>query len=266
MKSLKIFLSGIFVGGTMTVPGVSGGTMAIVIGIYEKLLYAINNIKKNPKENIIFLLKFLLGAGVGFLIFARIITTLLDSELLGAFVRFFFCGIVIGGVPLLVSKSKVKKIDFLNGLCLVIGVIIVLALSMLPEGGFTGNNIIYEIIMQFVGGFIVAVALILPGISATHMLYVLGLYTQVLEKIYNFRILQLIPLMIGLLLGTLLTAKWLEQLIEKYTTKVYLTIIGFVMGSVVSLLKGVVVMNVISYFMFIPGFIIMYLLCKNQMK
>lgn len=264
MESLKIFLRGIYVGGTMTVPGVSGGTMAIVIGIYERLICAVNNLRKNPKENIIFLFKFLLGASIGFLVFAKIITTLIDSKFFGAFVRFFFCGIVIGGIPLLVCKSKVKKIDYGNSFCLLLGVIIVIGLSMLPKGSFNGNNIVYEIIMQFIGGFIVAVALILPGISATHMLYVLGLYSEVLEKIYNFKILQLIPLMIGLLCGTFLTAKWIEKLIEKHTTKIYLIIIGFVMGSVVSLLKGVVVHSVFAYVMFIPGFIIMYLLCKNQ--
>lgn len=266
MESLKVFLSGIFVGGTMTVPGVSGGTMGMVIGIYEKLISAINNLKKKPKENLIFLLKFLSGSCIGFIVFAKIITTLLDSELYGSFVRFFFCGIVIGGIPLLVCKSKVKKIDFSNIFCLLIGIGIVIALSMLPKGSFNGNNIIFEMVMQFIGGFIVAVALILPGISATHMLYILGLYSQVMEKIYNFKILQLLPLIIGLLLGTVLTAKWLEELIEKYTTKVYLIIIGFVMGSVLSLLKGVVVVSVISYFMFIPGFIIMYLLCRKQMN
>lgn len=266
MENFKIILSGIFVGGTMTVPGVSGGTMAIVIGIYEKLISAINNLKNNPKKNIIFLLKFLLGASVGFIILAKVITILLESELYGAFVRFFFCGIVIGGIPLLVSKSNVKKIDVGNIFCLVVGITIVLVLALLPEGSFNSNNIVYEIIMQFIGGFIVAVALILPGISATHMLYVLGLYSEVLEKIYNFKILQLIPLIIGLLLGMLLTAKWLEKLLEKYTTKIYLIIIGFVMGSVVSLLKGVVVLSGISYLLFIPGFIIMFLLCKKQMN
>ena len=108
MNSIKIILSGAFIGGTMTVPGVSGGTMAIIIGIYEQLLGAINGLKKNPKENIIFLIKFLLGACIGFLFFAKLITGLIDNDMTGGFVRFFFCGIVIGGIPLLVKKSEVK--------------------------------------------------------------------------------------------------------------------------------------------------------------
>lgn len=242
----------------MTVPGVSGGTMAIIIGIYEQLLSAVNNLKSNPKENIKFLSKFILGAGIGFVVLARIVTGLIAGSVTGVFVRFFFCGIVIGGIPLLVNKSEVKKICFSNILYMLLGVIVVIALSMLPEGSFTGDNFLMNLVLQFVGGFIVAIALILPGISATHMLYVLGLYNEILEYIYNFRFIQIIPLLTGVIIGAFLTASWLEKLLSKYTTNVYMAIIGFVVGSVVSLLKGVVVLNPLAYFMFIPGFLIIY--------
>lgn len=92
--------------------------------------------------------------------------------------------------------------------------------------------------MQFLGGIIVAIALVLPGISASHMLYILGLYTTVLENVYTFKWLSLIPLLLGIIIGTFATANVLERLINKYTENTYMVIIGFVIGSVLGLFGG----------------------------
>lgn len=263
LKGLITFLRGAFVGGTMTVPGVSGGTMAIIIGVYEKLLYSINNIRRNPKESIKFLIGFSAGGIVGFLLLARLVTSLIDNNTTGAFMRFLFSGIVLGGIPLLVKKSGMKKITLGNVSFMLLGATVVIALSLLPEGSFLSDNFLMNIILRFIGGVIVAIALILPGISATHMLYVLGLYSEVLELVYSFKFLELIPLAAGGIIGILLTAKGIEKLIEKYTLSIYMVIIGFVAGSLVSLLKGVMVENVLAYFMFIPGFLIMHFVSKR---
>lgn len=263
LKGLITFLRGAFVGGTMTVPGVSGGTMAIIIGVYEKLLYSINNIRRNPKESIKFLIGFSAGGIVGFLLLARLVTSLIDNNTTGAFMRFLFSGIVLGGIPLLVKKSGMKKITLGNVSFMLLGATVVIALSLLPEGSFLSDNFLMNIILRFIGGVIVAIALILPGISAIHMLYVLGLYSEVLELVYSFKFLELIPLAAGGIIGILLTAKGIEKLIEKYTLSIYMVIIGFVAGSLVSLLKGVMVENVLAYFMFIPGFLIMHFVSKR---
>lgn len=102
---MKTILKGMWIGATMTVPGVSGGTMAVVIGIYEDLIAAVNGLFKNPLKHIGFLLKFVAGAFIGFIFFAKWITFLLSSNNFGEIIRFLFMGIVIGGIPLLVNKS-----------------------------------------------------------------------------------------------------------------------------------------------------------------
>ncbi len=263
-KALLDILKGLWIGSTMTVPGVSGGTMAVVVGIYEELIHAVNGFRKEPLKQIPFLLRFVLGAGSGFLIFARIVTYLLEQDTMGEVMRLLFCGIVVGGIPLLVKKSEVKKIKVHHVFWLVCGAMIVLALAKLPHGTFTEGSGIAGFLLQVAGGFLIAVALILPGISVTHMLYIMGLYEVVMESVYSFHFIILIPLAIGGVLGTFLTTGLLEYLMKRYTEEVYLVIIGFVTGSLVSLLPpGGIQMLLADLIAVIAGFIAMYKLSEK---
>ena len=263
-KWLKNVLKGLWVGSTMTVPGVSGGTMAVVVGIYEELIHAINGLKDNIKIHMIFLLQFLLGAGTGFLVFARIITALLDNAIMGGLTRLFFCGVVIGGIPLLVRKSGIEKLAFRHIVSLCVGAVIVLGLLLLPTGMFvTGSGVTFWI-LQFIGGIIVAIALILPGISVTHILYIMGLYEVVLQRVYELQWLSLVPLAAGVLVGTFSTADILEKGIQKYPEEVYMAIIGFVASSLVNLIPTESLeMPVMGIGLAIAGFLGMYMLSKK---
>ena len=263
-ETCKIILKGLWVGSTMTVPGVSGGTMAVIVGIYEELIHAINHLKEEPKKYILFLLKFLLGAGVGFLFFARMITFLLENSATGALTRFFFCGVVIGGIPLLAQKAGIEKLAFRHIVSLCLGAAVVSGLLLLPTGMFaTGSGVTFWI-LQFIGGVIVAIALILPGISVTHILYIMGLYEVVLQHVYELQLLSLVPLAAGVLVGTFLTADILEKGIEKYPQEVYMAIIGFVAGSLINLIptdtQGVPLVGIV---LAIVGFAGMYMLSKK---
>lgn len=264
MEYFKTILKGAWIGATMTVPGVSGGTMAVVTGIYEALIHAVNGLRKEPKKQIPFLMRFVLGAGTGFLLFARCITFLLENEQTGEATRFLFCGIVAGGIPLLVKKSELKKVRPGHIVWLVCGAVMVLALSFLPQGMFTAGKGVNWVLLQLAGGFLVAVALILPGISVTHMLYILGLYEIVLEHIYAFQFFKLIPLAAGTLVGTFLSAELLERLLKRFTTEVYLVIIGFVAGSFVSLMpEDAICHPFFGILAFAAGFASMYLLSRR---
>lgn len=257
-------LKGLWVGSTMTVPGVSGGTMAVVVGIYEDLIHAINGLKKEPKAHIIFLLQFVLGAVTGFLVFARMITTLLENAATSSLTKLFFCGVVVGGIPLLVRKSEIEKIEGRHIICLMVGAALVLAMTMLPTGLFAAGSGITFWILQFVAGVIIAIALILPGISVTHILYIMGLYEVVLQKVYGLQFLSLIPLVAGVLVGTFLTTDLLEKGIERYPKEVYMAIIGFVAGSLIQLIpKGQVEMPVVGVLIAVIGFVGMYALTKR---
>lgn len=257
-------LKGLWVGSTMTVPGVSGGTMAVVVGIYEDLIHAINGLKKEPKSHIIFLLQFALGAVTGFLVFARMITALLENTATSSLTKLFFCGVVVGGIPLLVRKSEVEKIKGRHIICLVVGAAVVLAMTMLPTGLFAAGEGITFWILQFVAGVIIAIALILPGISVTHILYIMGLYEVVLQKVYELELLSLIPLAIGVFVGTFMTTDLLEKGMNRYPQEVYMAIVGFVAGSLIQLIPSEQIqMPVVGVFIAVLGFVGMYLITRR---
>ncbi len=257
-------LKGLWVGSTMTVPGVSGGTMAVVVGIYEDLIHAINGLKKEPKSNIVFLLQFALGSVTGFLVFAKMITALLENAATSSLTKLFFCGVVVGGIPLLVQKSEIEKIGGRHIVCLVAGAAVVLAMTMLPTGLFAAGSGITFWILQFVAGVIIAIALILPGISVTHILYIMGLYEVVLQKVYELEILSLIPLAIGVFVGTFMTTDLLEKGMNRYPREVYMAIVGFVAGSLIQLIpRGQIEKPVVGAFIAVIGFVGMYVLTRR---
>ena len=112
IQHLVIVLKGMWIGGTMTVPGVSGGSMAILLGIYDKLIFAISKFTKNIKANILFLVEFVLGAGVGLVLFSRFIMMLLERFEMPT--SYFFLGAVAGGIPLIIKEAKITKNDFIS--------------------------------------------------------------------------------------------------------------------------------------------------------
>ena len=182
---MEVFFKGLWIGGTMTVPGVSGGTMAILVGIYDRLIGAVSGLvpKKRSvgdKENqersywsvarisLLFLLVFLLGAGLGILFFAKVISGILEQPVAGGYLRFFFLGAVAGGIPFIWSSAKVKKFSPWLILLPVVGAGLVYGLTFLPEEMFSleAAGGIGAFLLKLVGGIILAVALVLPGVSA----------------------------------------------------------------------------------------------------
>ena len=133
-------LKGMWIGGTMTVPGVSGGSMAMITGIYDRLITSVSSFFRRPKECTIFLLQFLAGAAVGMVLFARLISTLFTTAA-DIPVRFFFLGAVAGGVPMIYKESGLKRLDYKVVLYPVIGILLVAGLSLLPAGLFGPQEI-----------------------------------------------------------------------------------------------------------------------------
>lgn len=254
IQHLVVLLKGMWIGGTMTVPGVSGGSMAILLGIYDKLILAISKFTKDIKGNILFLVEFVLGAGVGLVLFSRFILMLLERFEMPT--SYFFLGAVAGGIPLIIKEAKIKKSDLVSKktgkfgaytagkilLYLVyagIGILIVYLMSLLPEGLFSSHEGgIGNFFIKIVGGMIVALALVLPGISVSQMLLMLGLYEEVFGSIQNLDILPILPLGIGLVAGIILSTLAIGKAIEKYAQATYVIIFGFVLGSLPELFPG----------------------------
>lgn len=224
-------LKGFIIGSSMSVPGVSGGTMAILLGIYDKLISSISNFLKDIKGNTIFLVKFCLGAGVGIGSLAFVIQWLLEK--FPFMVSFFFLGAVIGGIPALYVKTKEKKFGISSFIYFALGLGIVISIGFIPIGNLdiaSGSGTLYYL-MMLVTGIIIALALVLPGISTSHMLLVLGMYDSMLAAITNFDLVYVGILGASTLIGVFLITKPLEYLMNHFPHQTYCMIIGFVIGS-----------------------------------
>lgn len=229
-------LKGGIIGATMIVPGVSGGTMAIILGIYDRLISAVSSFHKNVKENVLFLALFAIGAGCGFYLFATPVSWLLDNFEFPTIC--FFVLIVLCGIPTIGKKSGVQKINFEALMYLIFGALLVTSISRLPSDVFQSmTNVGSRFWLSlFLSGTAAAVALILPGISFTHFLLILGLYESLLDAVRNIQLTFLIPLGLGVIVGVLSLSKLLEHLMEKYPKQTYLMILGFIIGSVSDML------------------------------
>ena len=257
IKSLLIPFKGFVIGSSMTVPGVSGGTMAILLGIYDRLIAAISHFGSDVKKNTLFLLKFCLGAVVGFLALASTIGWLLETFSIPT--SCFFIGAIVGGVPALYRKASESRFTALSVLYMLIGAAVVLAIGFLntPEEGELAARALSwsDIPLWLVSGLVISLALVLPGISTSHMLLLLGIYTTMTGSISNVfawvksllggepiggvmdDVVFLGMLALSTLLGVFLITRPLEWLMKKFPHQTYCVIIGFVVGSLADVFK-----------------------------
>lgn len=234
-----IMAKGMCVGGSMLVPGVSGGSMAMILGIYDRLIEAVSSFFKHVGASIRFLALFSISAGVGMALFAKPLLSLIER--FPTVMMYFFMGAVCGSIPMIVRKAKVKKLHWSVIVYPVIGLLMMFAIQLLPMDllsvGDRGSIISY--LPMVVTGIVVAIALVLPGISVSYMLLVLGLYEETMEAISTMDFLFLMPLGVGLVLGILLTTKLLDQAMTRYPTATYLVILGFILASCIDVFPGI---------------------------
>jgi putative membrane protein len=230
-NDLILMFKGFIIGSSMSVPGISGGTMAILLGIYDKLISSISNYFKDIKGNTLYLSKALLGSFIGIGSLAFVIQWLLNNYPM--YISFFFLGAVIGGVPALIKKTQEKTMKISSLVFILIGLMIVISISFIPTGNFSivsGSGLVHYL-MVLVTGIIIALALILPGISTSHMLLVMGMYETLLKAITTMDIVYIGVLGISTVIGVFLITKPIEWTMNTYTKQTYFVIIGFVLGS-----------------------------------
>lgn len=228
----------------MTVPGVSGGSMAMIVGIYDRLIYSVSNIFKEPKKCLIFLAQVMLGAAAGMLMLARLIDRLINEAPMTT--GYFFLGAVMGGIPLILKEADLKEAVCKGRarayipIYVALGVACVYLLTLLPKEllNISDDFTLSYIGIQLLGGLIISVALVLPGISTSHMLLMLGLYEPVIKAIKSLDIWAVTPLAVGILVGTFLTSRALDMLFSKYKSQTYMLVLGFLLGSISELFPG----------------------------
>lgn len=242
-KNIILCAKGFLMGLANLIPGISGGTLAITLGIYEKFISALGNFFGNLKENIKFLLPIGIGIVLSLLSLSRVIDFGLQNYVFATIM--LFVGAILGGLPMLLGRMTGEKISYPHILAFLIAGAIVLASVFLSSGtdvSFENMNIIGYVKMFFVG-IISAMTMIIPGISGSAVLMTIGYYSPTIEAIKNLtnpdlmlgNILVLIPFGLGILTGMFGGAKFIELLIKKYPVKAYWAIVGFVIASIIGI-------------------------------
>ena len=261
-------LKGLIIGATMLVPGVSGGSMAMILGIYDRLISAVSSFMKNKKENLVFLLIFSMGGILGILLFANPLLQLIERYNMP--MLYFFIGAVAGGVPLIVRESGARRLTWRILGYIILGLAAVAFLALLPPDLFqTGTASGYAgFFLLVLAGFVTAAALVLPGVSVSYLLLLLGLYDKTMAAISSFHLPFLIPLGIGLLLGIVLITRGLEHALNRHPHPSYFIILGLLLGSIAEIFPGVPsgIALPICAVTFAAGFFIIVFLSRIELK
>lgn len=238
------FIKGFILGIANVIPGVSGGTMAVSMGLYELILSSIGNFFKDIKGNFIKLLPIILGILVAIVSTSKLVTYALTNY--KAQTLCLFIGLIFGGVSLIMRKIKGKG-SKTNYLIFFVIFFFVISLNFLKTGlieiSFTNMGIIDYLLLLLIG-FIASSAMVIPGISGSFILMVLGYYDKIIYTVSTItdfsklgsNLLILVPFGIGVIIGIVFMAKLITNLIKKYETKTYFAIMGFVLSSIVVLL------------------------------
>lgn len=293
-KHLRNFLNGLAFGITETVPGVSGGTIAIILGFYDELISSVNHFTENYRKSIRYFIPLLLGMATGIVVFSSITNYFLTNHSFPTML--FFIGLVTGIVPLVYSKVKTPGRMFNPKELLLIAIpILALALmSNLKTASITSPaEVIDSITVPFmffilVSGIVAAAALVIPGVSGSFVLLLLGIYPLAIFSVSNIRYWLLditntglmldickvlVPLAIGVLIGGITMARLIEKFLKSYYKAAYSIILGLLIGSVCVLLKDPIVFQsgvttpavVIGVVTFAAGCVLSFSLGKKRL-
>ena len=253
MKNIILIIKGFIMGIANIIPGVSGGTLALTMGIYEDFIEAISHFFSKLKENIKFLVPIFIGMGLSILTASNIVSTCFDKYPVPT--TLFFMGLVIGGIPMLYGKvkndkKKKKENNTSNYIISLITftVVILMAFSNQIFGKGLGDVCLSNIsfggyIALFFVGVISAATMVIPGVSGSLVLMLLGYYLPIVDTIKDLthfnnighNLLVLIPFGIGVVIGIVLIAKLIEYLLKKYERKTYYGVLGFILASVIAI-------------------------------
>lgn len=265
----KNIYRGMIMGASDVIPGVSGGTIAVLLGIYDRLIVAINGIfSKEWKKQLGFLVPLAIGVGTAILLLSRVI------EWLFAYypgpTQFFFLGLIIGILPYLFHQADAKN-TFQAGhyILLLIGAVIVGSMVFFQTGeGTVMENIDFSTyILLFFSGFLASAAMILPGISGSFLLLIIGVYPTIIGAISNLKLDIIAVTGIGIVLGLVMMSKIIHFFLQNYRNGTFAIIIGLVIGSIFVVFPGFpqnASLLLLSVVTFAVGLLVAYILGKVE--
>jgi len=263
---LKAILRGVVIGVANIIPGVSGGTMAVSMGIYDKLIHAATHLFSEFKKSMKVLIPILIGAVLGIVIVARVIEYAFDSVPIQT--NLFFIGLIVGGLPAITQKIKGNSIRLSHILAFIIFFVFVVVMAAMGETEGKAAELTFtaiNCIKLFGIGVIAAATMVIPGVSGSMILMLMGYYNPILKIINNFvsHLAQrnisallndcaiLIPFGIGVVIGIFAIAKIIEKIFEKYPMQAYWAIIGLIAASPIAIVlvndfSGINVMSILT--------------------
>ncbi|MFS0614100.1 DUF368 domain-containing protein [Lederbergia ruris] len=259
----KNLLRGLLIGATDLIPGVSGGTVAFVLGIYDKLLASISGFfSRDWKKHIGFLFPLALGMGTALLVLSKGIDYLLTEHKEPT--QFFFMGLVLGVLPYLMKQAEVKR-NFSTKHYIVLVILAILFASL----GFLNTQENVEPITSlnmtttiglFFSGWLASMAMLLPGISGSFVLLLLGVYSTAINALSTLNIPLIITIGAGVIVGFIVSSKGIQYLLSHFPHLTYAMIIGMIVGSVFVIYPGMAsgVSIAISIITFLLGLILSF--------
>lgn len=247
---IKNILKGAVIGISNIIPGVSGGTMAVSMGIYDKLIHCITHLFSEFKKNLLFLLPIVAGILIALVVGSFGIEYLFDAYPLPT--NLTFIGLIIGGLPAVGKKVKGEKVNAGHIIAFLVFFLLVTGLALVgnvdgatADLSFSAGNVIIMVGI----GIIAAATMVVPGVSGSMVLLVLGYYNPVLESINNFlRALKdfdtngivtglgiLVPFGVGIVIGIFAIAKLIEIIFKKFPIYAYYAIIGLIAASPIAI-------------------------------
>jgi len=237
----KNIFRGIMMGISDLIPGVSGGTIALLLGIYDRFLESLSGFfSKEWKKHIGFLFPLGLGMGLAILLFSRLIDYLLENHY--APTQFFFMGLIVGVLPLLIKQAEVKtKFTWKHFSALILVAVFLAGISMInPQESVSITSLTWKsAIGLFFAGWLGSMAMLLPGISGSFILLLLGVYPTVIAAISEMNLPIIAVVGLGVMVGFVVSSKAISYLLKNFTYVTYAVIIGLIIGSLFAVFPGV---------------------------
>lgn len=274
-NNLVTFLKGFIIGLGVIFP-VSASVLAIVMGLYERILGIVNNFKESLKKDLKFIIYLFLGVVVSCIVSCIALKYTLDMFPIATLL--FFIGLIIGGLPVIFKKTK-KEFKVSNIVLSICGIAFLILISFISGNGNANLSFtVASLFRLFVVGFIGAGSMMVPGVSGSVMLIILGYYEPMLNVITELvhlvnigpNIIFAIVFSIGMLIGVIFMSKLMGFFLKNYEVKSYFLIIGFVLASIINVIISLfgysfnLIELIVGIALFIVGFIISFRYLKEE--
>lgn len=248
---IRMILKGVVIGIANIIPGVSGGTMAVSMGIYDKMIHAATHLLSEFKKSMQVLIPIIIGAGIGVVALARIIEIMFEKVPFQT--NLLFIGLIIGGLPAMAKKVKGKTVRLGHLLSFLLFFVLVAGLALVGEQEGAAADLSFSLlnVIKLLGvGVVASATMVIPGVSGSMMLMLMGYYNPILTEINRFidnlldfniqglleGCLVLVPFGIGVVVGIFAIAKVIEIIFEKFPEHAYWAIIGLIVASPIAIL------------------------------